>query len=92
VGQARIRGPAQNPFHVAWQFWPVGINLAFYTLTLFNGFLGIPLQLAFGLIPTYNLLMLSSFAIGGFGAYLLCMGCGLAQWTRTHGKKGQGNK
>jgi hypothetical protein len=63
----------QNPFNVAWQFWPVGINLAFYTLTLLNGLLGIPLQLAFGVIPTYNLLLLSSYAIGGFGAYLLCM-------------------
>jgi hypothetical protein len=63
----------QNPFSVGWQFWPVGINLAFYTLTILNGLLGIPLQLAFGLIPTYNLLLLSSFAIGGFGAYLLCL-------------------
>src|SRR5512139_4083230 len=63
----------QNPFNASWQFWPVGINLAFYTLTVLNGLLGIPLQLAFGLIPTYNLLLLSSYAIGGFGAYLLCM-------------------
>jgi Interleukin-like EMT inducer len=63
----------QNPFSVGWQFWPVGINLAFYTLTILNGLLGIPLQLAFGLIPAYNLLLLSSFVIGGFGAYLLCL-------------------
>jgi hypothetical protein len=63
----------QNPFSVGWQFWPVGINLAFYTLTVLNGLLGIPLQMAFGLIPTYNLLLLSSFALAGFGAYLLCM-------------------
>src|SRR5512137_1492433 len=63
----------QNPFLVDWQFWPVGVNLAFYTLTVLNGLLGIPLQMAFGLIPTYNLLLLFSFALGGFGAYLLCM-------------------
>ncbi len=63
----------QNPFAVRWQFWPVGINLAFYTLTVLNGVLGIPLQLVFGLIPAYNLLLLSSFALGGFGAYLLCL-------------------
>ncbi len=52
----------QNPFLVDWQFWPVGINLAFYTLTVLNGMLGIPLQVVFGVIPTYNLLLLSSFA------------------------------
>ena len=63
----------QNPFLVDWQFWPVGINLAFYTLTVLNGMLGIPLQVVFGVIPTYNLLLLSSFAFSGFGAYLLCL-------------------
>ena len=63
----------QNPFAVGWQFWPVGINLAFYTLTVLNGLLGVPLQAAIGLIPAYNLLLLSSFAVGAFGAYLLCL-------------------
>ena len=62
----------QNPFACRWMFWPVGINLAFYTLTILNGLLGIPLQLTFGLVPTYNLLLLSSFALSGFGAFLLC--------------------
>ena len=63
----------QNPFISAWQFWPIGINLAFYTLTVLNGMLGVPLVSAFGLIPAYNLLLLSSFVFGGFGAYLLCL-------------------
>ena len=63
----------QNPFAVGWQFWPIGINLAFYTLTLLNGILSIPLQLVLGLIPTYNILLLSSFVLGGFGAFLLCL-------------------
>ena len=66
----------QNPFLVDWQFWPVGINLAFYTLTVLNGMLGIPLQVVFGVIPTYNLLLLSSFVLSGFGAYLLCLDFG----------------
>ena len=61
----------QNPFASAWQFWPVGINLAFYTLTVLNGMLGIPLQAVFGLIPTYNVLLLSSFVLSGLGGYLL---------------------
>ena len=63
----------QNSFISTWQFWPIGINLAFYTLTLLNGMLGVPLVSAFGVIPAYNLLLLSSFVLGGFGAYLLCL-------------------
>ena len=63
----------QNPFISAWQFWPIGINLAFYTLTVLNGMLGIPLVSAFGVIPAYNLLLLSSFVLGGYGAYLLAL-------------------
>ena len=62
----------QNPFACAWQFWPVGINLAFYTLTLLNGMLSVPLQAFFGVIPAYNLLLLSSFVLSGMGGYLLC--------------------
>ncbi len=63
----------QNPFDCTWQFWPVGINLAFYTLTILNGMLSIPLQTAFNVITAYNILLLSSFVLGGFGAYLLCL-------------------
>ncbi len=62
----------QNPFACRWQFWPVGINLAFYTLTLLNGMLSIPLQAVFGTVPAYNVLLLSSFVLSGVGAYLLC--------------------
>ncbi len=63
----------QNPFACNWQFWPIGINLAFYTLTILNGLLSIPLQAAFGILPAYNILLLSSFVLSGFGAYLLCL-------------------
>ncbi len=63
----------QNPFDCTWQFWPVGINLAFYTLTILNGMLSVPLQTAFNVITAYNILLLSSFVLSGFGAYLLCL-------------------
>ena len=58
-------------FHSGWMFHPVDINLAFYTLTPLNGLLSIPLQLVFGLTVATNLLLLSSFVLGGFGTYLL---------------------
>jgi hypothetical protein len=60
-----------NPFDCDYLFYPLGINLAFYTLTVLNGLLSIPLQAAVGLIPASNLLLLSSFVLGGYGAFLL---------------------
>ncbi len=69
----------QNPFAANWVFWPVGINLAFYTLTILNGLLGIPLQLVAGVVPAYNLLLLSAFTLSGYGAYLLCLDA-LRRW------------
>jgi hypothetical protein len=72
-------------FHSGWMFHPVDINLAFYTLTPLNGLLSIPLQLAFGLTVANNLLLLSSFALSGFGAYLLVRQLlGLWGWREPH--------
>ncbi len=66
-------GLVHNVFAGDSMFYPAGINLAFYTLTLLNGALSIPLQLAGSVILASNLLLLSSFVIGGFGAYLLVL-------------------
>ena len=60
-----------NPFACDWMFYPIGINLAFYTLTVLNGVLSIPLQYVTGLVPASNVLLLSSFVLSGYGAYLL---------------------
>ncbi|MGD8474603.1 MAG: hypothetical protein PVH59_10795, partial [Anaerolineae bacterium] len=60
-----------NPFDCDYLFYPLGINLAFYTLTVLNGLLSIPLQAVAGLIPATNLLLLSSFVLSGYGAFLL---------------------
>ena len=51
-----------NPelFHVDWMFYPIRINLAFYTLTPLNGLLSVPLQSAFGLVFANNVLFLST--------------------------------
>ena len=58
-------------FHVDWSFFPIQINLAFYTLTPLNGLISIPLQSATTLVIASNLVLLSSFVLGGLGAYLL---------------------
>jgi hypothetical protein len=62
-----------NPFDSTYLFYPLGINLAFYTLTVLNGLLSIPLQAVFGLVPASNILLLSSFVLSGYGAFLLAL-------------------
>jgi hypothetical protein len=62
-----------NPFDSDYLFYPLGINLGFYTLTLLNGLLSIPLQAAFGLVTASNIILLSSFALSGYGAFLLAL-------------------
>jgi len=64
-----------NPYDSNHLFYPLGINLAFYTLTLLNGLLAIPLQSAFGLVSASNLLLLSSFILSGYGASFLPTTC-----------------
>lgn len=60
-------------FHVGWMFHPIDINLAFYTLTPLNGLLSVPVQSALSLVIANNLLLLSSFVLGAYGAYLLAL-------------------
>ncbi len=61
----------QNPFFSKHMFYPLGINLAFYTLTPLNGFLSLSLLLNFGVVTASNLHLWFSFAVGGYGAFLL---------------------
>ncbi len=77
-----------NPFVSGWMFYPIGINLAFYTLTVLNGLLSVPLQVALGLAPASNLVLLSSFVLSGYGAFLLALqvvGGGIPQRMENSG-------
>ncbi|CAN5692548.1 interleukin-like EMT inducer domain-containing protein [soil metagenome] len=69
-------------FHVDWMFHPIDINLGFYTLTPLNGLLSTPLQLALSLIVANNLVLLSSFILGGYGTFLLVRDL-LNEWAPT---------
>ena len=60
-----------NPWFTDMLYSPTGVGLLFHTLNAFNGFASLPIQLAFGLFPTYNAIVLFSFAVSGLGAYLL---------------------
>lgn len=60
-----------SPIYTGYMFFPIGLNLGFYTLTYLNAFLSIPFQFAFGVIPAANVNLILSFTLSGFGAYLL---------------------
>src|SRR5262249_13567929 len=61
----------QNPIYTNAIFYPIGLNLGFYTLTYLNAFLSIPLQFTIGLVPAANVNLILSFTLSGFGTYLL---------------------
>ncbi len=68
----------QNPFESAWMFWPIGINLVFYTLTTLNGLLSIPIQLAFGIVPANSFIVYFELTIAAFGMWLF------VRWVFSH--------
>ncbi|MBX2999679.1 MAG: hypothetical protein KF893_14265 [Caldilineaceae bacterium] len=76
-------------FHVDWLFFPIEINLGFYTLTPLNGLLSVPLQTGFTLITASNLILLSSFVLGGYGTFLLVryLLAGSGQRTAVGGRR-----
>ena len=49
---------AANPLFANYIFYPIGIDLVAYTLTLFNGFLSLPLQFNWGVIVANNVIVL----------------------------------
>ncbi|MEW5957226.1 MAG: interleukin-like EMT inducer domain-containing protein [Chloroflexota bacterium] len=61
----------QNPFYTDFMFYPVGINLAFYTLTVLNAVAALPLTLNLGVVAASNLHLFLTFVVGGYGAFLL---------------------
>ena len=60
-------------FRCNWMFYPLGINLAFYTLTPLNGLEAIPLWVSLGHVVAVNILLWFSFTMAGFGTYLLTL-------------------
>ncbi len=60
-----------NPLFSTALFYPIGINLAFYTLTTLNALTALPLTLILGVVAASNFHMWFTFVAGGYGAFLL---------------------
>ena len=60
-----------DPFHTDRMYWPTGVSLQFHTLNPFNGLISIPFQPFVALPVIYNGIVLFSFILTGWGAFLL---------------------
>jgi hypothetical protein len=60
-----------TPFWTPYLFHPLGLSLAFSTITPLNGIISVPLQFFFSVAVTYNILWLFSFFLAGYGTFLL---------------------
>ena len=60
-----------SPLFTPLLYAPTGVGLYFHTLNPFNGALTLPIQLLFGLLPAYNTVVFFSWAVAGYGVYLL---------------------
>ncbi len=63
----------ENPFFTNYLYYPTGVSLYFHTLNIFNGLLTLPLQSLFSLTVAYNVVVLFSFVVAGYGTYLLVL-------------------
>ena len=62
-----------NPYFTTYLYPPIGTNLLFHTLNIFNGLWTLPIQMNVGLAVAYNSIVFFSFVFAGYGAYLLSL-------------------
>lgn len=60
-----------NPYSTGMVFYPLGMNLSTFTMLWLHDALGLPVQLAFGLIPASNTMVVFSFVASAFGMFVL---------------------
>lgn len=63
----------QNPLRTQLIYAPDGASLAFHSHALLPSLLSWPLQRLFGLLPAYNLMVLSTIVLSGLGAWCLTL-------------------
>lgn len=66
-----LLGQHVSPVFAPQIFYPTGAELTISEITPAHTLLGIPLTALLGPIPSYNLMIVASFVLSGFGTYLL---------------------
>jgi hypothetical protein len=60
-----------DPLFTYHLFSPLGLSLVFNAPCLLPSLISAPLQTLFGLVPAYNIMVMSTFVFSGLGTYLL---------------------
>jgi hypothetical protein len=76
-----------NPFFCDYVYYPTGASLYFHTLNIFNGLFTVPVQGILGWTVSYNLVVVFSFVVGGYGTYLLAYRIGAGSSSRSLRRK-----
>ena len=71
----------QNPFVTDVIWYPTPVSLYYHTLNVLNGLMAVPLMSVFSLTTSYNLIVLFSFVLAGYGAFLLVRHLGGNPWA-----------
>ncbi len=74
-----------NPFTTDILYAPTGVGLYFHTLNPLNGLMTLPVQLTTGLLAAYNTVVLLSWALAGYGAFLLSLWVLQTAWMSDSG-------
>jgi hypothetical protein len=64
-----------NPFHTDLLYYPTGVDLYLHDLALPNGLIGLIPQLLWGLLASYNTIVLACYTLTGYAAYRLVLYC-----------------
>jgi hypothetical protein len=62
-----------SPYFTSFVDYPVGVHLYFHTLNIFNGLTFLPFTLNGEPLLAYNVAVIFSFVVGGYGTYLLAL-------------------
>jgi len=62
-----------SPYFTHFVDYPDGVHLYFHTLNIFNGLAFLPFTLNGGPLTAYNVAVVFSFVVGGYGTYLLAI-------------------
>ncbi len=62
-----------TPYFTRFVDYPDGVFLYFHTLNIFNGLTFLPFTLNGGTLVAYNVVVVFSFVVGGYGSYLLAL-------------------
>jgi hypothetical protein len=62
-----------NPYFTRFVDYPEGVHLYFHTLNIFNGLSFLSFTLNGGPLLAYNVAVVFSFVVGGYGTYLLAL-------------------